>query len=82
MTYEPTQRELLEWNISQSILIGKDSVVSLGFYENPGDVSSLNYNGIYRLGKNKYIGYLPGYFLKNKDKRYLPEYWILKGENH
>ena len=33
------------------------------------------------IGKRKYIGYLPGFFLKNKDRQYLPEYWILKGEN-
>lgn len=80
LTYEPTRRELLEWNISESIATGKDSVVSLGFYEEPGDGLSLTYNGIYMIGNNKYIGYLQGYFLKNKNIQDLPKYWILKGE--
>ncbi|MDE6265207.1 MAG: hypothetical protein K2M11_08710 [Paramuribaculum sp.] len=79
LTYEPHKRKLLEWNITQSIETGKDSIVSLGFYENSNDYD-FTYSAMYKIGDSKYLGYTPG-FSQRRIKPLLPTYWVLEGQN-
>lgn len=76
LTYETNRRELLELNITQSIALGRDSVKTLGFYQNPNDI--LTYGSIYQIDELKYVGYTTG-FLSYTGLKSLPAYWILEG---
>ena len=59
LTYEPNKRQLIEWNITQSIENGRDSILRIGYYQNPTDLG-LTYSELYRIGKSEYLGYTPG----------------------
>lgn len=78
LTYEPNKRQLIEWNITQSIENGRDSILRIGYYQNSNDVG-LTYSELYRIGKSKYLGYTPG--LSLGDNMLEPDYWILDGSN-
>lgn len=76
LTYEPVRHELIEWNITKSIEIGRDSVICLGIYKNSNDIG-LTYADIYRIGMSKYLGYTHEFF---DDGIYLlPKFSIFDG---
>lgn len=77
LTYEPNRRELLEWNITKSIELGRDSVRTLGFYQNANDFG-LTYSAVYQIDNAKYLASTPGYG-SYSGKRVAPTYWLLEG---
>lgn len=78
LTYEPNKRQLIEWNITQSIENGRDSILRIGYYQNPTDLG-LTYSALYRIGKSQYLGYTPG--LSYEGNMSVPAFWILEGPN-
>lgn len=75
LTYDPNKYKLLEWNITQSIAAGRDSVVELGSFETP---KGFMYTDIYRIGESEFVGYTPPFGMMGGEM--LPTYWILNGE--
>ena len=78
LTYEPNRRQLIEWNITQSIENGRDSILRIGYYQKPTDFY-VTYSALYRIGKSEYLGYTPGEL--NEENMFVPAYWILEGPN-
>ena len=78
LTYEPNKRQLIEWNITQSIENGRDSILRIGYYQDPTDLG-LTYSALYRIGKSEYLGYTPG--VTFEENMLVPAYWILEGPN-
>lgn len=74
LTYDPNKKQLLEWNITQSIENGRDSILRPGYYQNPNDVG-LTYSRLYRLGKSKYFGFTPEF--SAGESLLLPSYWFI-----
>ena len=75
LTYDPNKYKLLEWNITQSIEAGRDSVVELGSFETP---KGFMYTDIYRIGESRFVGYTPP--LGIMGGALPPAYWILDGK--
>ncbi|MCI9607239.1 MAG: hypothetical protein HFJ94_03565 [Muribaculaceae bacterium] len=79
LTFDPFKKRLLEWNISKSIELGRDSITFLGYYKDSNEYG-LTYARIYRLGEDKYLGRTPGMsFLDPDTEPLLPSYWFLEG---
>ena len=78
ITYEPNKRQLIEWNITQSIENGRDSILRIGHYKNPND-AGITYAKLYRIGKSEYLGRTTG--KRVGENLLLPAYWILDGPN-
>jgi hypothetical protein len=82
LTYDPFKKQLLEWNISKSLELGRDSVAFLGYYKNSNEYD-LTYAKIYRLGDSKYLGHTPGMsFIDTDAEPLMPTYWFLKGPDN
>ena len=80
LTYAPHKRQLIEWNITQSIKTGKDSLLLLGDYAEPNEYD-LTYARMYKIGKSRYLGYTTGFFPYGSPRMLLPTYWILDGQD-
>ncbi len=79
LTYDPNKQLLVEFNMTQSVKLGKDSLIRLGYFRNANE-AEMPYTGIYRLDNSKYIGYTPGISFDVDGKNILlPTYSILEG---
>ena len=78
LTYDGVKHCMLDWNITESIKTGGDSLIKLGFYQNPNEFS-LTYSAIYKLGNSKYVGYVPSITIGLESGPIGPSYWIFEG---
>ncbi|MDE6240037.1 MAG: hypothetical protein K2M54_08670 [Muribaculaceae bacterium] len=76
LTLEPNKQQIIEWNITKSIELERDSVICLGTYQLPKDCSEV-YQGFYAIGNGEYLGQHTG---NTESYDGLPNYWILEGD--
>lgn len=78
LTYEPFNHQVLDWNITQSLLTQSDSIKRIGYYKDPND--AVNYWKIFRINPMQYVGYTHEELLDFSEDFLLPTYWILEGK--
>lgn len=77
LTLEPNKQQIIEWNITKSIELERDSVICLGTYQLPIDCNEQYNTGLFAIGNEKYLSRHSG---ETQSVEGLPKFWILEGD--